>query len=155
MVKKPPTPPGENSGCDILHVEDDQDDRMLTREALQDLGFTGGLVEAKDGDEALRLLRTLPGSRMPALVLLDINLPKLRGHEVLQAIRADAKTKRIPVVMLTSSDSEADVSRSYDLGANGYVVKPVGFESFSKAIESLAAFWLKVNRRPLAAVEAP
>lgn len=138
----------------ILLVEDNANDEALTLRALRKSGVTDEIAVVRDGPEALDFLfcRGTHASRdpeqMPQLVLLDLNLPKLGGLDVLKALRADARTRRLPVVILTSSKEDRDVLEGYGLGANGYVVKPVNFEQFSEAVRQLGLYWLLVNQGP-------
>jgi CheY-like chemotaxis protein len=137
----------------ILLVEDDPNDRELTMTALQEYNLANEVVSAKDGEEALDYLfcrgqfqgRT---SENPAVLLLDLKLPKVDGLEVLQQIRSDEKLKLIPVVVLTSSREERDMVTSYRLGVNAYVVKPVDFHEFVNAIKELGVFWAIINEPP-------
>jgi CheY-like chemotaxis protein len=137
----------------ILMVEDDPKDVELTLTALEDYNLTNEVVVARDGEEALDYLycrgafksRT---SENPAVLLLDLKLPKIDGLEVLQAIKSDDKLKVIPVVVLTSSREERDMVASYKLGVNAYVVKPVDFHEFVNAIKELGVFWAIINEPP-------
>jgi two-component system, response regulator len=138
----------------ILLVEDNPDDEALTLRALQKHNIKNAIVVVRDGAEALDWLfgRGAHAGRdvtvLPQVVLLDLKLPKLSGLEVLAAIRADPKTKRLPVVLLTSSSEERDVTAGYDLGANSYVKKPVNFGEFAEAIRQLGLYWLVLNEAP-------
>lgn len=138
----------------ILLVEDNDDDVRLTQRALQKNGITNELVVRGDGVAALAYLRAatepgdLPALRLPAVILLDLKLPRLDGLEVLRQIRADPLLRRLPVVILTTSKEEQDVIRSYDLGANSYICKPVDFEQFTSAIHQLGLYWLILNEPP-------
>jgi len=138
----------------ILLVEDNPDDESLTLRALKKSNITNKVYVVRDGVEALDYLfaaGTYAGrdlSDPPAVVLLDIKLPKLDGLEVLKSLRADERTKLIPVVMLTSSTQEEDIITSYKLGANSYVRKPVDFNQFAEAVRQLGLYWLLVNQRP-------
>jgi two-component system, response regulator len=134
----------------ILLVEDNESDEHLTIHALKKSALVERIVVARDGEEALDYLfgtgtHREHGGDLPAVVLLDLNLPKIGGLDVLRRIRADDRTKRLPVVVLTSSDEEEDVIESYDLGANAYVRKPVDFEQFAIAAKAVGVFWLLVN----------
>jgi two-component system response regulator len=136
-----------NNGT-ILLVEDNPDDIALTSRALKQNNIQNDLFIASDGEEALRYL--LPGEGVaapPVLILLDLNLPKLSGLDVLRHIRSDDRTKFVPVVVLTTSNEERDIVESYQLGANSYVRKPVVFENFLDAIKLLGLYWLLVNQR--------
>lgn len=138
----------------ILLVEDNRSDIDLTKRALKQSHVTNELVIAEDGNEALdylfgRAADTVRDiAQLPTLILLDLKLPKVDGLEVLQCIRANEKTKRLPVVILTSSKEEQDVAASYDLGANSYIRKPVDFGKFAEAIRMLGLYWLVLNEPP-------
>lgn len=135
----------------ILLVEDEPRDEALTRRALQRANLKNPIVVAHDGVEALDyVFGTGPhvGRIPPELVLLDLKLPKIGGLEVLQRLRADPRTKLLPVVILTSSDEEHDRIAGYQLGANSYVRKPVAFNEFSEAMRQLGLYWLLVNLPP-------
>ena len=136
----------------ILLVEDDPNDVLLTRRALAANQIANRVELARDGAEALvRLFGTGDWSDeplRPVLILLDLKLPKMDGLEVLRQLRSDARTRRLPVVVLTSSREERDLERSYDLGANSYVVKPVDFSGFSEAVRQLGRYWLVLNESP-------
>jgi len=134
----------------ILLVEDNPDDVALTLRALKSHNITNDVVVAEDGAQALDLLfgakAPALGGELPAVVLLDLKLPKVNGMEVLQRIRADDRTRLLPVVILTSSDEERDVIEGYSLGANSYVRKPVDFVEFTQAAKQLGLYWLLMNR---------
>ena len=132
----------------ILLVDDSPDDVELTRLALEENKIANTLVVAKDGAEALVLLSTeaIAYGELPALILLDLNLPKLDGIEVLRKIRADVRTQLVPVVILTSSEEERDLIESYKLGANSFIKKPVDFAEFLSAMQHLGFYWLILNR---------
>ncbi len=131
---------------EILLVEDSPDDAELTLRALR-LRLANGVVHARDGEEALRFL--LEGdSPPPRLVLLDLKMPKIGGLEVLQRLRADPRTRTVPVVILTSSKEEPDVAAGYALGANSYIVKPVEFENFQEAVARIGLYWVLLNHAP-------
>jgi CheY-like chemotaxis protein len=137
----------------ILIVEDDPNDVELTLMALTDYNLANEVVVARDGEEALDYLycRGSFSGRSngnPAVTLLDLKLPKIGGLEVLRQIKSDERLKSIPVVVLTSSHEEKDVMRSYSLGVNAYVVKPVDFHEFVNAVKELGVFWAVVNVPP-------
>ena len=135
----------------ILLVEDNPSDVELTRRALQKNNIFNELVVAEDGQEALDYLfggEPLTGPKMndlPALVLLDLKLPKMDGLQVLHRIRADERTSRLAVVILTTSSEEDDIAQSYDLGANSYIRKPVDFKQFAEVVRHLGLYWLVMN----------
>ena len=138
----------------ILLVEDDPRDVELTMTALSDYNLANEVVVVRDGEQALDYLyrrgefNTRSDDDNPAVLLLDLKLPKVDGLEVLQQIRSDERLKLIPVVVLTSSHEEKDIMRSYRLGVNAYVVKPVDFHEFVNAIKELGVFWAVINQPP-------
>ncbi|WP_336490696.1 response regulator [Methylobacterium nigriterrae] len=137
----------------ILLVEDNPNDVELTLAALEKSQLANEIVICRDGAEALDYLyRRGPhesrDARDPAVVLLDLKLPKIDGLEVLAAVKGDPRTRAIPIVMLTSSREESDLVRSYELGVNAFVVKPVGFTEFFEAIQDLGVFWAVLNEPP-------
>ena len=138
----------------LMLVEDNPDDELLTLRALRQNKVVNDVVVARDGAEALELLlgsgpATADRSRdLPEVVLLDLKLPKLDGLEVLRRLRADERTKFLPVVILTSSKEEQDLVNGYRLGANSYVRKPVKFEEFAAAVRQLGLYWLVLNEPP-------
>jgi two-component system response regulator len=135
----------------ILLVEDSRDDVELTMRAFKSNNIKNEVVVASDGAQAIEYLfgsEGHPPSELPAIVLLDLNLPKLNGLEVLQRIRANARTKLLPVIILTSSTEERDMMEGYALGANSYVQKPVDFVEFTQAAKQLGLYWLLLNRSP-------
>jgi CheY-like chemotaxis protein len=142
----------------ILMVEDDPKDVELTLTALEDYNLANEVVVTRDGEEALDYLycrgtyETRSGEN-PAVLLLDLKLPKVDGLEVLQQIKTDEKLKLIPVVVLTSSHEEKDMVASYRLGVNAYVVKPVDFHEFVNAIKELGIFWAVINQPPPGSVK--
>ncbi|MEY2498959.1 MAG: hypothetical protein QOD12_2515 [Verrucomicrobiota bacterium] len=142
----------------ILLVEDDPKDVELTLTALEEYKLANEVVVARDGEEALDYLYrrgdfATRATDNPAVLLLDLKLPKIDGLEVLQQIKADAKLKLIPVVVLTSSHEEKDMVTSYKLGVNAYVVKPVDFHEFVNAVKELGIFWALVNEPPPGSVK--
>lgn len=136
----------------ILLVEDNPDDVALTMRALKSHNITNDVIVAQDGVQAIDYLfgaEARPGQDdLPAVVLLDLKLPKVNGMEVLRRIRSEERTRLLPVVILTSSDEERDVIEGYSLGANSYVRKPVDFVEFTKAAQQLGLYWLLMNRAP-------
>jgi two-component system response regulator len=132
---------------DVILVEDNPDDEALTLRALEKANIANNVIVARDGAEALEVIfnRCRPGLAYPALVLLDLKLPKVDGLEVLRRIRADERTELLPVVILTSSAEQEDIIGGYKNGANGYVRKPVSFAEFVDAVNALGMFWLLLN----------
>ena len=142
----------------ILIVEDDPNDVELTLEALTDYNLANEVVVTRDGQQALDYLYcqgefSMRSAGSPAVMLLDLKLPKIDGLEVLQKIKADERLKMIPVVVLTSSHEEKDMMRSYSLGVNAYVVKPVDFHEFVNAVKELGIFWAVINEPPPGSVK--
>ena len=138
---------------EVLLVEDNDDDVQLTRRALVQNRIGNELTVVHDGVAALEHLRRLAsgapsGPPLPAVVLLDLKLPRMDGLETLKQLRSDPRLRRLPVVILTSSKEEQDIVKSYDLGANSYIRKPVDFEQFSAAIRQLGLYWLVLNEPP-------
>jgi CheY-like chemotaxis protein len=137
----------------LLLVEDDPKDVELTLEALSEYNLANEVIVVRDGEEALDYLhrrgkfQTVPNGN-PAAILLDLKLPKVNGLEVLGRIRTDEKLKTIPVIVLTSSRQEQDLEKCYQLGVNGYVVKPVDFHEFINAVKELGVFWGLINEPP-------
>jgi two-component system, response regulator len=137
---------------DVLYVEDNPDDVELTIRAFQRHTLANAIHVARDGAEALDALFGPAGAdpvELPCVVLLDLKLPKVSGLEVLARIRADERTRSLPVVIVTSSKEEPDIQKAYELGVNSYIVKPVDFESFMKAIGEVGLYWLTVNQPPM------
>ncbi len=138
----------------LLLVEDNPDDEALTLRALRKYNLANEMVVARDGQEALDYLfgegafNGRDTSGQPQVILLDLKLPKIDGLQVLERLRSNPLTRRIPVVVLTSSNEESDLIRSYDLGANSYVRKPVDFEEFLEAARQLGLYWLVLNEVP-------
>jgi len=136
---------------EILLIEDNPADVLMIRSAFEDFKFANALHVVEDGVEALAFLRgqeALAGSPRPDLIMLDLNLPRKNGREVLAEIKADPRLRNIPVVVLTTSQSEQDVLQAYDLHANCYIVKPVGFTNFIAAIKSIKHFWFSLVTLP-------
>jgi two-component system response regulator len=145
----PPAPPlseATNEAVDILLVEDNPNDVQLTLHALNRYRLTNRVRVVRDGAEALDFLHA-SGAEGPKVVFLDLKLPRVNGIEVLRAIRGDARTRTMPVVVLTSSREERDIAGLYELGANSYIVKPVDFEQFTEAIRQLGMYWVLLNQR--------
>lgn len=141
-----------NEDIEVLLVEDNPDDAELAIRALKKQNLANNLIHLIDGAEALDFLfgkgkfseRNI--DNIPKVILLDLKMPKVNGLEVLQKIKTDPHTKRIPVVVLTSSAEDPDIKKSYDLGANSYIVKPVEFNNFAKTIADLGLYWMIINR---------
>jgi len=136
---------------DVLLVEDDPGDVLMTREAFKDNKLANRLSVVSDGVDAMAFLRKedqYAGSPTPDLVLLDLNLPRMDGREVLAAMKSDPELRRIPVVVLTTSEAEEDVLRSYSLHANAYVTKPVDFHRFIEVVRQIDDFFVSVVRLP-------
>ncbi|WP_395746495.1 response regulator [Prosthecobacter sp.] len=139
---------------EILLVEDSLEDLELTRRALRNANLGNRIQVARDGEEALEFIfceGAHEGRKIedtPRLILLDLKLPKVDGLEVLARIKGDPRTRHIPVVVLTSSREQVDVVKSYQLGVNSYIVKPVNFESFTTAVQELGMYWLLLNQPP-------
>ena len=141
-------------GIEVLLVEDNPRDAELTLRALRKRNLANHVVHVKDGQEALDWLFATGQyegrdiTQRPKVMLLDLKLPKVDGLEVLRAVRADERTKLLPVVVLTSSREESDLIAGYQLGVNSYIVKPVDFENFSSAVAETGHYWLVVNEMP-------
>lgn len=139
---------------EILLVEDNPNDAELSIRALKERHFVNHLVWVKDGAEALDFIfgtgaYSGKGNNLPRVILLDLRLPKVDGLEVLKRVKSDEKTKSIPVVVLTSSKEDRDITESYRLGVNSYISKPVGFEEFAKTVADLGLYWLLLNKPPV------
>ena len=135
----------------IMLVEDNPDDEALALRALRRNNIPNQVIVARDGVEALEVLLPDSGREvhdLPAVVLLDLKLPRIDGLEVLRRLRADERTRCLPVVILTSSMEEQDLIRGYSFGANSYIVKPVDFEQFVEAVRQLGLYWLVLNQAP-------
>lgn len=141
----------EGRSVRILLVEDNPGDVRLTREALKEAKVRNEIIVAVDGEEAMRVLRregNHASAKRPDVILLDLNLPRKSGLEVLKEVKSDASLKRIPVVVITSSKAEQDIVRSYDLHANCYVTKPVDLLQFLEVVKVVDEFWLSIVRLP-------
>jgi len=124
----------------ILLVEDDDVDAMTTQRALDEVKVTNKLIHKVDGEDALEYLMD-KGNQEPCVILLDLNMPRMNGFEFLKIAKADAMLRKIPVVVLTTSDSDEGVVESYDLGVAGYIVKPVSYQQFVEAIKTINTYW--------------
>jgi CheY-like chemotaxis protein len=136
---------------EILLVEDNEDDILLEQEAIADAKLVNLMYVVRDGDEALTYLRRqgqYQGAQRPGLILLDINMPRKNGFEVLNEMKADAALMHIPVIMLTTSDNEADVVKSYAKGACSFITKPMDFDKFGEVVKQFALYWALVSRVP-------
>lgn len=141
----------KDSLVEILMVEDNPADVRLTREAFKDAKVLNNMSVVGDGEEALLFLRrqgSYANVPKPDLILLDLNLPKKDGREVLAEIKSDPALKRIPVVVLTTSEDEKDILKAYDLHVNAYITKPVDLDQFMKVVEAVEDFWLTVVKLP-------
>jgi two-component system response regulator len=142
------------AAVEVLLVEDNPDDAELTTRVLQKQNLANRLVWLKNGAQALDFVfarGAYAGRRVddtPRLMLLDLSLPKVSGLEVLQQVKADPRTRKMPVVVLSSSTQDKDILRTYDLGVNSYVSKPVQFEEFARVVTQLGLYWLLINKRP-------
>jgi two-component system response regulator len=140
---------------EVLLVEDNIHDAEMTIRALRKVNLSNNLVHVKDGEQALDFIFARgkftgrETEQLPKVILLDIKMPKVDGIEVLRQLKSQEASKAIPVVIMTSSKEEQDVIRSYQLGVNSYVVKPVDFEGFAKAVSELGLYWLLTNQPPL------
>jgi CheY-like chemotaxis protein len=141
-------------GIRILLAEDDPDDRLLTRRALEKSRLANSIEAVKDGEELMAYLRheepyDAPGDApRPGLILLDLNMPRMDGREALRKIKSDPDLRRIPVIVLTTSEAEQDILQSYDLGVNAFVTKPVTFDGLADAIQTLGDFWFEIVKLP-------
>lgn len=144
----------ENKAVDILYIEDNPHEAELTIRSLKKHNLANKLVHINDGADALDFIfskgdyANRENSKNPKLIILDLKLPKVGGLEILRQIKADELTKMIPVVILTSSQEDKDIIESHKLGVNSYIVKPVNFESFSKAVIDLGLYWIILNHNP-------
>ncbi len=144
----------------ILMAEDDPDDRMLTQEAWEENRLANALHFVENGEELMDYLHRrgrythLANAPLPGLILLDLNMPRKDGREALQEIKADPHLRRIPIVVLTTSKAEEDILRSYDLGANSFVIKPVTFEALVEVTKTLAMYWFQLVELPPSGKEA-
>jgi len=138
----------------ILMADDDPDDRMLTKEALIECRLANPLDFVEDGEELLDYLHrrgkyeSLKGQPLPGLILLDLNMPRKDGREALKEIKSDHILRRIPIVVLTTSKAEEDILRTYELGVNSFIIKPVTFESLVDIVKTLAKYWFEIVELP-------
>lgn len=137
-----------SDAVEILLIEDNPDDAGLTIHALKKHNLANNLLHLHDGEEALTYLFSGELTHVPKVILLDLKMPKIDGMDVLRKLKADEQRKVIPVVVLTSSKEERDILESYKLGVNAYIVKPVDFDKFTKAIADIGFFWLLLNQPP-------
>jgi two-component system, response regulator len=137
-----------NTAVEILLVEDNMDDAGLTIRALKKHNLSNNLLHLHDGEEALNYLFSEKMTTIPKVILLDLKMPKVDGIEVIRKLKSDERKRIIPVVVLTSSKEEKDIVESYKLGVNAYIVKPVDFDKFAKAISEIGFFWLLLNQPP-------
>lgn len=143
-----------NDEVEILLIEDNMQDAELTIRSLRKNNVSNKIVHLKDGSIALQFIfgagefegRDI--NKKPKVILLDLKMPKVNGLEVLEKIKADARTRTIPIVILTSSKEDPDIKKSYDLGANSYIVKPVDFDGFHKVVSELGLYWVLLNQSP-------
>lgn len=144
----------DNKLITIIIADDDQEDRMMIREALQDLQLKNPIVEVENGEELLHYLRhtgrfaTEEEAFRSGVILLDLNMPKMDGREALREIKTDPNLKKIPVVILTTSKAEEDISKTYELGANSFVKKPVTFQGFISAMRDIGKYWFELVEVP-------
>jgi len=144
-----------NTQVEILLVEDNLNDAELAIRALKKNNLVNRLIHLKDGSEALDFIFAEGNYAgrdidiLPRVILLDLKMPKVNGIEVLQRLKSDNRTKKIPVVILTSSKEDPDITVCYELGANSYVVKPVQFDGFVKAVNELGMYWMLINQPPV------
>lgn len=145
----------ENTVVEILLVEDNPSDAELTLRAMKKNNLGNKVTHLKDGAEAIDYLfgqgqyKNRDVQHQPKVILLDLKMPKVDGIEVLRKVKADDRTKSIPIVVLTSSSEDPDVKTCYNLGANSYIVKPVGFDNFTKTVAELGFYWVLMNQPPL------
>ena len=140
-----------NTVCEVLLVEDNPADARLTREALREGTMLNNLHHVKDGVEALQFLRregAYENAPTPDVVILDLNMPRKNGRQVLAEMKADAQLRLIPVVVLTTSEAETDIRQSYELNANCYIAKPVDLDKFINIVRTIEAFWLAIVKLP-------
>ena len=138
----------------ILMADDDEDDRLMTKEALEEARLKNELRFVEDGEELMNYLRhqgeyaDAEKAPRPGLILLDLNMPRKDGREALKEIKADPELRRIPIIVLTTSKAEEDILRTYDLGVNSFITKPVSFDGLVEVMKSLALYWLEIVELP-------
>jgi two-component system, response regulator len=138
----------------ILLAEDDPDDRLLTRRALEKSRLANTVDAVEDGEELMKYLRREEeyadpdAAPRPGLILLDLNMPRMDGREALKKIKSDAELRRIPVIVLTTSEAEQDILQSYDLGVNAFVTKPITFDGLARTVQALGDFWFEIVKLP-------
>lgn len=134
----------------LVLADDDEDDRLMTREALEASRLTNPLDEFEDGAELLTHLRGCAdrGEPLPGLILLDLNMPRMDGREALEHIKNDERLRRIPIVVLTTSKAEEDIYRTYDLGVNSFISKPVSFDGLVEVVNQLGKYWFEIVKLP-------
>ncbi|HYG00836.1 MAG TPA: response regulator [Chryseosolibacter sp.] len=138
----------ENNPVEIILVEDNPDEAGLTIRALKKYNLANHLLHLQDGEEAINFIFNENLAGLPKVIILDLKMPKVDGIEVLKKLKSDERKKMIPVVVLTSSKEDRDIVESYKLGVNAYIVKPVDFDKFVKAISEIGFFWLLLNQPP-------
>jgi len=144
-------PHTKNRSIEILLIEDNKGDVLLTREAFRESQIPNNVNVAENGEQALDMLYkkgAFTTMATPDLILLDLNLPRITGKQVLETIKKDAQLRRIPVVILTSSKAERDVTESYDMHANSYIVKPVNMAQLTEVVKSIESFWFNISALP-------
>ncbi len=141
----------KNKTVMIMMADDDEDDRLLVKEAFEENRLANPLCTVQDGEELMDYLHRQNGYEdaiLPSLILLDLNMPRKSGFEALEEIKADPELRRIPVVILTTSKTEEDIIRSYDLGVNSFIVKPVTFEALVETVRELGKYWFEIVELP-------
>ena len=150
--------PNKRQPITILMADDDADDRLFAKEALEEARLANDLHFVEDGEELMDYLHhrgrfaDLNGSPHPGLILLDLNMPRKDGREALQEIKADPDLRRIPIVVLTTSQAEEDIYRTYDLGVNSFITKPISFNSMVEVMKTLRKYWFEIVELPSVAV---
>lgn len=132
----------------LLVADDDEDDRLLIEEAFEECGFKGTILVASSGEDVLNKLTSVSREHLPSLILLDLNMPRMSGYEVLEKVKGQPRFRKIPIVVLTTSSSQEDVSRTYDLGGNSFMTKPTTYKGLVDSIRSLTDYWCGTARLP-------